>query len=48
MVPQGGVGGINGFELQAQAEHADIFLIFTQNIDSGYMLGPPYLGTTKS
>ena len=28
MVPQGGVGGMNGFELQAQAIHADIFLIF--------------------
>ena len=28
MVPQGGVGGMNGFELQAQTDHADIFLIF--------------------
>ena len=24
MVPQGGVGGMNGFELQAQADHADM------------------------
>ena len=30
MVPQGGVGvgGMNAFELQTQADHADIFLIF--------------------
>ena len=38
MVPQGGVGGMNGFELQAEADHADIFLIFTQNIDFGYTI----------
>ena len=44
VVPQGGVGGMNGFELQAEADHADIFLIFysKHRFRVHYMLDPPY------
>ena len=50
MVPQGGVGGMNGFELQAEADHADIFLIFysKHRFRVYYMLDPPYFKVLPS
>ena len=30
-----------------QMKYFNIFLIFAQNIDCGYMLGPPYRGSSN-